>query len=157
MQRSIRGEMEGVSTDDQQLIQLPPSTNYIRKPSSQCYISPVVVVHQNERSCLSNLPSSTSMLEGNSSTRMTAEDQLHLDPRIRLVASPSTTNIQDKPFTIKKQRFVTSQPTRWNITLPRRKSKGVDGDQQLAEGCDVKHRLAYTPTQTVALGCYWKG
>ncbi|WKY14562.1 hypothetical protein Q1695_000247 [Nippostrongylus brasiliensis] len=65
----------------------------------QCYISPVVVVHQNERSCLSNLPSSISMLEGNSSTRMTAEDQLHLDPRIRLVAWPSTTNIEDKPWT----------------------------------------------------------
>ncbi|VDL68402.1 unnamed protein product [Nippostrongylus brasiliensis] len=60
-------------------------------------------------------------------------------------------------FTIKKQRFVTSQPTRRNITLPRRKNEGVNGDQQLAEGCDVKHRLAYTPTQTVALGCYWKG
>ncbi|VDL70114.1 unnamed protein product [Nippostrongylus brasiliensis] len=97
----------GVSTDDQQLIQLPPSTNYIRKPSSQCYISPVVVVHQNERSCLSNLPSSISMLEGNSSTRMTAEDQLHLDPRIRLVAWPSTTNIEDKPWTAAFRNFAT--------------------------------------------------
>ncbi|WKY14578.1 hypothetical protein Q1695_000260 [Nippostrongylus brasiliensis] len=31
----IRYVSKGVSIDDQQLIQLPPSTNYIRKPSSQ--------------------------------------------------------------------------------------------------------------------------